>query len=154
MANKNETRDERIAREQGEYLDEAHKNNDQSVEDAQKARFAGGLSDMAGGDGAAQEARLQQVSRFRAAGEGVAEDDPRLATTPEEAREKGWLGFSPTGAGENDHPMHRTGRLGSLGEFDADKPYGDAGDGVGVAGGQSSVASGSETDEKKDEATE
>lgn len=123
-----ETRAERIERERGEYLDEAIENDRKQVEAAQAERAPGGLNSARGADGASREGALQARSTGRAAGEGVIEDDPRLASNREEAKEKGYYGFSPTGAGENDHPMHRTGRLGSAGEFDETQPYGPAGD--------------------------
>lgn len=72
-------------------------------------------------DGAAREALSQRKREGRAAGQDF--KDENLAITPEEVTEKGWLGYSPTGPGENDAPWMRErgdnpSRLGSLGEFE------------------------------------
>lgn len=96
----------------------------QQAEDAQgpaekagtEANPVGGLNAPEGADGATLEALAQAKTRARGAGLEVNEEF--LADTLEKAQELGYFGYSPTGAGENDHPAIRSGRLGSLGEFE------------------------------------
>jgi hypothetical protein len=71
-------------------------------------------------DGAAREARALRTGRARAQGEDYNED---FLGTDEDKLEKGYLGYSPTGPGENDAPWGRSeaSRLGTEGEFGEDK---------------------------------
>ena len=68
-------------------------------------------------DGAALEAMAVQMAHNRAQFQDINED--YLSYDEETAKDKGYLGYSPTGAGENDAPWGRTeaSRLGSEGEF-------------------------------------
>jgi hypothetical protein len=66
-------------------------------------------------DGAALEALAVAKGRARAAG---VDENPDFRVDEEHSLEAGYIGYSPTGPGENDHPAIQSGRLGSLGEFD------------------------------------
>lgn len=68
-------------------------------------------------DGAALEAMAVQLGHNRAQFQAVNEEF--LSYDHETAQEKGYLGYSPTGPGENDAPWGRTdaSRLGTQGEF-------------------------------------
>lgn len=94
------------------------KNDPARLGAAEKDRSARGPLHLP--DGSTKEALCQREAQGAAAGVDVNEDN--LALTPEEAEEKGYFGYSPTGPGENDAPWMRErennpSRLGSLGEF-------------------------------------
>lgn len=65
-------------------------------------------------DGAAREALAIQKGHNRAAGADINED--YLALTHEDALDKGYLGYSPVGPGENDGTGTHS-RLGTQGDF-------------------------------------
>ena len=68
-------------------------------------------------DGASLEALAVAKSRARA--QGFEMDEENFVASEEDANESGWMGYSPTGAGENDaeHMRSKSSRLDTLGEF-------------------------------------
>jgi hypothetical protein len=98
--------------------------NDKGQSQSKQQKAQGKAQSEQGGnqaDGAALEALEQAKSRARAQFADV--NDDYVAEDWEAAQEKGYLGYSPTGPGENDAPWGRSesSRLGTLGEFSEGK---------------------------------